>query len=147
MGQALVGHFGGLNPLCPDYVFNVVRGELVPGRFGTVQHEVELGDDGEPRQSGSDAVVASVGTILQTLGTAFARLELANGALGLRVDGFRADPADLDRLVAATGAIADALAEVARPWCISSSQMGWRAAGPATTAPGVSASPSSPSGP
>ena len=206
VGQKLVGHFGGLNPLWPDYVFNVMRGELVPGRFGTVQHEldeVDLGDDGEPSQSGSyferrstarpglrsliglrkkipnepfaaqamwlpttgikllvpeaavlprlllktkahmslsdpaltpwapsfvmaksnwvspelrEAVVASVGPILQTLDTVFARLEVKNGALGLRVDGFRTDPAVLDRLVAATGAIADALAEVARPW-------------------------------
>ena len=56
LGQVLVGHFGGLNPLWPNYVFNVLRGELVPGRFGTIQlelHEVALGDDGEPRGSGT----------------------------------------------------------------------------------------------
>lgn len=205
MANALVGHFGGLNPLWPEYVFNVMRGELVPGRFGTVQHEldeVRLGDDGDPYQPGSyfgrrsnarpglrgllgirkappnesfaaqamwlpvtsvnilvpgtallprlvlkdkehmplsekalapwapsfgmaasqwvsqdlrDAVAQAVGPALERLGTAFARLELKNGALGLRVDGFRADDADLDRLVAATAAMAEALVEVARP--------------------------------
>ncbi|MBI4885452.1 MAG: hypothetical protein HY826_15510, partial [Actinobacteria bacterium] len=205
MGQVLVGHFGGLNPLWPDYVFNVLRGELVAGRLGTLQHEldeVDLGDDGEPRQSGTyfgrrsnaqpglrsliglrkeapnepfaaqamwlpttsvkllvpeaavfprlllktkehmawsdkalatapsfamatsdwisaelrQAVAAAVGPTLQGLGATFARVELAHGALGLRVDGYRRDPADLDHLVAATAAMADALAEVARPW-------------------------------
>ena len=38
-------HFSGLNPLWPDYVFNVMRGELVPGRFGTV-HFADTLDDG-----------------------------------------------------------------------------------------------------
>src|SRR3954469_11713104 len=55
LGQALVGHFSGLNPIWPDYVFNVCRGELVPGRYGVVQHEldeVSLGDDGDPIGSG-----------------------------------------------------------------------------------------------
>jgi hypothetical protein len=205
LGSALVGHFGGLNPLWPEYVFNVLRGELVPGRFGTVQHEldeVELRDDGDPRQGGTyygrrsnakpglrnliglkkeppnepfaaqamwlpatgvkllvpeaavlprlmlktkehmpwserslepwapsfgmaanqwvsaelrDAVARAVGPVLEDLGTAFARLELKNGALGLRVDGYRADDTDLDRLIAATATMADALAELARP--------------------------------
>jgi hypothetical protein len=41
---------------------------------------------------------------------------VAHGAVGLTVDGYRHDPADLDRLVAITGAVAQALAEVARPW-------------------------------
>lgn len=206
LGNALVGHFGGLNPLWPDYVFNVMRGELVAGRFGTVQHEldeVELDDGGDPRQGGTyygqrsnakpglrnliglkktppnepfaaqamwlpatgvkllvpeaavlprlmletkehmpwsehalapwapsftmaasqwvspelrEAVARELGPVLEGLGTSFARLELKNGALGLRVDGYRADDADLDRLVAATAAMADALAELARPW-------------------------------
>ncbi|MCE9620899.1 MAG: hypothetical protein K8R99_00990 [Actinomycetia bacterium] len=204
-GQALVGHFGGLNPLWPHYVFNVMRGELVAGRFGTVQHEldeVSLDDDGDPRQSGTyysrrsnskpglrgliglekeipnepfatqamwlpttgikllvpeaavlprmvlqtkehmswsdkalaaapsfgmrksdfvapelrDGVGAMVGPILQGLGVTFARLELSHGALGLRVDGFRREPADLDRLVAATSAMADAFAKIAELW-------------------------------
>lgn len=204
MGNALIGHFGGLNPLWNEYVFNVMRGEVVPGRFGTVQHEldeVELGDDGDPRQGGSyygrrsnakpglrsligfkkepknepfaaqamwlpttgvkvlvpeaallprlmfkskahtpekalvpwapsfgmatnqwvtpelhDAAAQAVGPTLESLGTTFTRLELKNGALGLRVDGYRDDPADLDRLVAATTAMADALAALAEPW-------------------------------
>ena len=206
IGQALVGHFSGLNPVWPNYVFNVLRGELVPGRFGTVQHElyeIGLGDDGEPTQPGTyfgrrsttnldlsgligliddvpnepfaaqamwvpttgfkvlvpevavlprivigrkghtvftdpsldpwapsyrmrssqwitpelrDAVAAALGPALETVGTAFARVEVKNGALGLVVDGFRADPADLDRLVAITRAMAGAIAEVARPW-------------------------------
>ncbi len=49
--QELAGHFAGLNPLWKDYVFNSMRGELVPGRFGTLQHElleVALGSDGDP---------------------------------------------------------------------------------------------------
>ena len=49
--QELAGHFGGLNPDWVDYVFNSMRGELVPGRFGTLQHElleVALGNDGSP---------------------------------------------------------------------------------------------------
>jgi hypothetical protein len=203
LGQAQVGHVAGLNPRWPDYVFNVLRGELVAGRFGTVQHELDeiaLADDGEPTQGGSyfgrrstarpglrsliglrkeppnepfaaqalwmpttgikvlvpeaallprlvvrtadhaaftepslvpgfrmvssrwvgddlrQAVGAAIGPTLQGLGTTFARLELAHGALGLRVDGFRADPADLDRLVAAVGAMAAMLGGLAAPW-------------------------------
>lgn len=206
MGQVLVGHVAGLNPLWTEHVFNVLRGELVPGRFGTLQHElheVALDDDGSPSQPGEyhgrrstarpglaslvgirreppnepfgaqamwlpatgikvlvpeaavvprivvlssahsvlsepslgpwapsfrmrssrwvgpelrDAVGAAVGPTLESLGTTFARLELAHGALGLRVDGYRCDPSDLDRLVAAVGTMAAAVAEVARPW-------------------------------
>ena len=62
--QALLGHFGGINPQWPDYAFNILRGELVPGRFGSLQHEldeVELDDDGEPRQPGSYHARRSVG--------------------------------------------------------------------------------------
>ena len=62
-----------------------------------------------------DALAAAVGPTLEQLDATFARVELVNGALGLRVDGFRSDPADLDRLIAATGAMADALTEVAKP--------------------------------
>lgn len=206
MGQVLIGHVAGLNPLWTDYVFNVLRGEVAPGRFGTVQHElheVALDDDGEPTQPGQyhgrrtvsrlglrgllgvrkdppnepfaaramwlpatgvkllvpeaallprtvvmtamhlpwseprldpwapsyrmrssrwipdaqrDAVGAALGPALEGLGCTFVRLELAHGALGLRVDGYRSDPAELDRLVAATATMADALAELARPW-------------------------------
>lgn len=206
VGQALVGHFSGLNPLWPDYTFNVARGAFPGDRYGAVQHElreVGLGDDGSPGGSGewfgrrttvnpglrnliglhkepknepfaaqamwvpvtatkvlvpeaallprivilgkthssfldpsldpwapsfrmvksqwvSDewqaAIAAAVGPTLQSLGDRFVRLELKHGALGLQVNGFRADPADLDRLVAATSAMGDALAEVARPW-------------------------------
>ncbi len=208
MGQILIGHVAGLNPLWTDYVFNVLRGELAPGRFGTVQHELDeigLGDDGDPTQPGEyhkrrsvirpglgsligwhrdppnepfaaqamwlpttgikvlvpeaallprivatsatysvlsdrslkpwapsyriassrwvndtvrEAVAAAIGPQLQALGTTYARLELAHGALGLVVDGYRHDPADLDRLVAAVVAMAGQLAEVARPWCV-----------------------------
>src|SRR6187431_1644443 len=49
--QELAGHFGGLNPQFPNYVFNSMRGTLAPGRFGTLQHElleVNLGSDGSP---------------------------------------------------------------------------------------------------
>ena len=55
MGQVLIGHVAGLNPLWQDHVFNVLRGELGGGRFGTVQHElaeVGLADDGSPTQPG-----------------------------------------------------------------------------------------------
>jgi hypothetical protein len=55
-GQVLVGHFSGLNPLWADYVFNSMRGELAPQRFGTLQHElyeIGLGDDGQPTAPGT----------------------------------------------------------------------------------------------
>lgn len=206
LGQALVGHVAGLNPLWSDHVFNVLRGELGDGRFGTIQHElheVPLGDDGQPGRPGEyhgrrsvgrsrwivpgwlrreppnepfaaqamwvpttgvkvlvpeaallprtlvtsaahaplldprlepqapsfrlqpnrfastelvQVLAASVGPTLESLGDTFVRLELAHGALGLTVDGYRADPVDLDRLVTATLAMAAALAQVARPW-------------------------------
>lgn len=62
--QGLLGHFGGINPQWPDYAFNILRGELVPERFGSLQHEldeVELDDDGEPRQPGSYHARRTVG--------------------------------------------------------------------------------------
>jgi len=202
MPQALIGHFRGLNPTWQEYVFNPLRGELVPGRFGSIQHEldeVDLDGDGDPRQGGSyygrrtvgrsgfrsliglerkpknepfaadamwlpttgfkllvpelallpammirtrdhmafshggfgasfrmadsrwisdelrGAVTAAISPTLETIATTYTRLEIANGAIGLRVDGFRSDPADLDRFVAALGTIAEQLTEVARP--------------------------------
>ena len=212
MGQVLIGHVAGLNPLWQDHVFNVLRGELWGGRFGTVQHElaeVGLADDGSPTQPGEyhgrrstarpgvgalvgwrrdepnepfgaqsmwlpatgckvlvpeaallprlvvlssthavasepslapwapsfrmassrwveeplrQAVAAAIGPQLDSLATTYVRVELAHGALGLLVDGYRHDPAELDRLVAATAAMADAFAELARPWWVDG---GW----------------------
>ena len=212
MGQVLIGHVAGLNPMWQDHVFNVLRGELGRGRFGTVQHElaeVGLADDGSPTQPGEyhgrrsmarpgvgalvgwrrevpnepfgaqsmwlpttgckvlvpeaallprlvvlssphavasepslapwapsfrmtssrwvedslrQAVAAAIGPWLESLATAYVRVELAHGALGLRVDGYRHEPAELDRVVAATAAMADAFAELARPWWVEG---GW----------------------
>ncbi len=56
VGQQLIGHTAGLNPVWADHVFNALRGELVPGRFGTVQHElygVSLADDGHTGMPGT----------------------------------------------------------------------------------------------
>lgn len=207
IGQRLVGHVTGLNPLWQEYVFNVLRGEVVPGRFGTVQHElheVSLGDDGSPgvgefhslrvkpdlskkglkrafsfkRMVGIDEppnepfaahslwvpttgvkllvpeaallpkIVALVdahsvvlqprlapnyklvgsrwiddelradlsvamGPALAALRSAFVRVQLSNGQLGVRVDGYRSTAAELDPLIAATGQLATALAKLA----------------------------------
>ncbi len=208
VGQVLIGHVAGLNPLWTDYVFNVLRGELPGGRFGTLQHElheVGLGDDGEPTQPGEyfgrrsaarpglgslvgirrdppnepfaassiwmpatgakvlvpeaallpravvlstthavwtepslapwapgfrmrssrwideplrASVAAAIAGPLQSLDATFVRVELSHGALGIRIDGFRSDAESLDGLVAATVAMADSLAQVARPWWI-----------------------------
>lgn len=208
MGSVLVGHVAGLNPLWVDHVFNVLRGELGDGRFGTVQHElheVGLADDGSPTQPGEywgrrsssrpglgsligirrdppnepfgaqamwlpstgvkvlvpeaallprmvavsapyapltapslgpwapsfrmvssawadDAMRAAfagaTGPVLESIGATFCRVEVAHGALGIRVDGFRDDPADLDRLVDAACALARVVTELGRPWWV-----------------------------
>jgi hypothetical protein len=201
IGSRFVGHVAGLNPLWEDYVFNVLRGEVVPGRFGVIQHELlelSLGDDGKPYEHATyyglrartrmtwksflpfgelfekgppnepfaaqafwvpttalsvlvpeaallpkivirskdpkvlfqgtfvdgfvlrrtdaiadelQAALAEVlGPVLQQIGTVYANLTIKNGALGLRVDGFRDDPAELDHLTRCLGALAEALA-------------------------------------
>lgn len=201
LGRRLVGHVAGLNPLWEDYVFNVLRGELVPGRFGVIQHELHeigLGDDGEPNEHATyyglrartrmtwrsflplgelfekqapnepfaaqafwipttglkvlvpeatllpyiavrskdpkvlfqstfvdgftlhrteaindelqAALAETLGPALGQLGTVYATVTIKHGALGLRVDGFRDDPAELDHLTRCLGALAEALA-------------------------------------
>lgn len=40
VGRALDSHFGGLNPRSGDFVFNFLRGELAPARYGALQHEL-----------------------------------------------------------------------------------------------------------
>jgi hypothetical protein len=210
-GSQLAGHFRGLNPLFAEYTFNTLRGELVPGRFGVLQHELweeELDAEGSPhggtfyavRVGGkfsfndllpfsglvSDGptkpfearsmwlpatsirvqvpesavmpmftlmtagflpftsrrlptaaqslriapnqwmtpdleqlVAAEIGPPLEWLGAAFTRLRVANGAFALTVNGYAADPARLDQLVAAARAIADGLARICAPWALA----------------------------
>lgn len=201
VGRGLVGHVAGLNPRWEEYAFNVVRGEVAPGRFGVLRHElheIELGDDGRPRPHGTyyglrartrmtwksflpfgellekeaadapfqaqaiwlpttsislmlpeaalvprlvvtskDRAVLLQGTfvdgftlartdamtdefvaalanawapVLTRIGTVHATVTVKHGLLGLRVDGFREDPAELDHLRACAGELAGALA-------------------------------------
>jgi hypothetical protein len=56
LGSALVGAFTGLLPMWPDYVFNAARGEVAPGKFGLVEHElyeISLRPDGDLAMPGS----------------------------------------------------------------------------------------------
>lgn len=206
IGSRLMGHTAGLNPRFEEYVFNALRGELAPGRFGVLQHELHeigLGDDGKPRPHGSyhglrastrmtwksflpfgelfekeapdepfkaqsiwlpttaaivmfpegallprlkvvskdhavlfqntfvpgfaldrtdamtdefvGALVNAWAPTLAQIGTVHAAIEVKHGVLGLRVDGFRHDPAELDHLVRSAGALADALAARCAP--------------------------------
>ena len=56
VGSVLVGAFTGILPMWPDYVFNAARGEVTPGRFGLVEHElheISLRPDGDLAMPGS----------------------------------------------------------------------------------------------
>ena len=86
----------------------------------------KLDDFGAPgyRMAGSDhiddqlramIVSGTVATVLSSLVDPYVRLELDHATLGLTVNGYRSDPADLDRLAAAASAIADALAALCTP--------------------------------
>lgn len=208
IGRGLVGHLAGLNPRWEDYAFNGMRGELVPGRFGVLQHELYelgLGDDADPSRPGTyhgmrartrmtwrsfvplgelfekpapdepfaaqsiwlpttsvkvlvpeiallppvriesanssvlfqrtfvpgfaidktDAVDEQlIGVIGQVLGPsltalqgqAFVEVRARHGALGITVDGYRDDPAELDHLVGVLGAMAEALTASCAIW-------------------------------
>lgn len=55
LGTSLPGAFSPVLPTWQDYVFNLSRGSLAPGRYGYVAHElheVGLDDRSEPRQIG-----------------------------------------------------------------------------------------------
>lgn len=41
LGSALAGAFATVLPLWPDYLFNVCRGEVAPGRLGQLAHELD----------------------------------------------------------------------------------------------------------
>lgn len=60
------------------------------------------------------ALTQAIGPTLAQLATqcAFVRLRIANGALGLTVDGYRADPAELDALRSAANEMAEAMARL-----------------------------------
>lgn len=54
-GSEVLGAFAHVMPLWPDYVFNLAKGTVAPGRFGYVAHEldeVSLDDDGGARMPG-----------------------------------------------------------------------------------------------
>lgn len=93
------------------------------GRMGFVGNP-ELDDGGLPgfRMAGSRWVsdelrlaVAAAARPLAEVGAPFVALTLDHGLLAVRRNGFVADPGALDVLVDATGRIAEALVEVARP--------------------------------
>jgi hypothetical protein len=204
IGNGLVGHVAGLNPRWDAYAFNGMRGELVPGRFGVLQHElheIALGDDADPVIPGTyhglrartrmtwrsflpfgelfekeapdepfaaqavwlpttalkvmvpeaallpylsisskdravllqstfvdgftlrnadgitpetqTALAQWIGPTLGQIGAVHAAVTLTHGALGLRVDGFRDDSDDLDRLAGIVSQLAEALARCA----------------------------------
>ncbi len=56
------------------------------------------------------ALAESLGPALAQIQAVHAMVTIRYGTLGLRVDGFRSDPADLDQLVRVAGLLADALA-------------------------------------
>jgi hypothetical protein len=203
-GSELTPHFAGHEPRWVDYVFNQIRGELAPRRFGTLQHELHevaldpdggvgngqyygrrsvtsrslkefVGLEGDEREGPfaalamwvpvtvvkllvpetallpdltiktrpfltlsdpslgdhapsfrlrrsrfvSDglraAVGAAVGPALEWLDAEFTQLDVADGALRLVVNGYRIEPAQLDALVQAAGAIAANLVELCAP--------------------------------
>lgn len=56
LGQAQLGEFVGFHKPWNEHTFNVMRGEVVPGAFGTLSHElfqVDLGNDGKPMRYGA----------------------------------------------------------------------------------------------
>jgi hypothetical protein len=206
-GPDLASHFSGLNPRWVDYVFNSMRGELAPGRFGTLAHELyetpvmpdgtftdisgdfwakvvrikkglgsligmpktppnepfaawsvwlpstavklqvpeavllpptvvrnksrlgrgnpslgdvapnyRMRDDGRVPDDQRQSLAAAIGPPLQGLDFPLVEVELSFGAVALRVNGFRDDPAVLDHLVGVAREIGERCAEAARRW-------------------------------